>query len=97
MARPPRLSDPEIETRLARLPGWARTGDAITRSFAFAGFPEAVEFVARLVGPAERLEHHPDLDVRYNKVIVTLSTHDQGGLTAYDFELAALVDGAVAG
>ena len=50
MARPPRLSDPEIETRLARLPGWARTGDAITRSFAFAGFPEAVEFVARLVG-----------------------------------------------
>lgn len=97
MARPPRLSDPEIETRLARLPGWTRTGTAITRTFAFAGFPEAVEFVARLVEPAERMEHHPDLDVRYNKVIVTLSTHDQGGLTAYDFELAALVDGAIAG
>ena len=97
MARPPRLSDPEIGMRLARLPGWTRTGNAITRRFAFAGFPEAVEFVARLVEPAERLEHHPDLDVRYNKVIVTLSTHDQGGLTAYDFELAALVDGAVAG
>lgn len=97
MARPSRLSDPEIEARLTRLPGWTRTGDAITRTFTFAGFPEAVDFVQRLVEPAERMEHHPDLDLRYNKVIVTLSTHDQKGLTAYDLDLAALIDGAVAG
>ncbi len=49
----------------------------------------------RLVEPAESLDHHPDVDLRYNKVTVTLSTHDQGGLTDLDFTLAALVDGAV--
>ena len=97
MPRPTRLADAEIATRLADLPGWTRTGDAISRTFQFAGFPEAVDFVTRLVAPAEGLEHHPDVDVRYNKVIITLSTHDQGGLTAYDLDLAALVDGAVAG
>jgi len=97
MPRPKRLPDADIPTRLADLPGWTRSGDAITRTFQFAGFPEAVAFVTRLVAPAEGMEHHPDIDVRYNKVIVTLSTHDQGGLTAYDFDLAALVDGAVAG
>lgn len=97
MARPTRLAEPDIMQRLAKLPGWTRRGDAITRTFTFAGFPDAVAFVRRLVPPAEELEHHPDLDIRYNRVIVTLSTHDQGGLTAYDFDLAALIDGAVAG
>lgn len=95
MARPTRLTDPEIEDRLRSLRGWTRVGNAITRSFTFGGFPEAVAFVERLVEPAEEKEHHPDLDIRYNRVVVTLSTHDQGGLTAFDFELAALVDGAV--
>ncbi len=96
MARPTRLSDADITQRLAGLPGWERRGEAISRTFTFAAFPDAVAFVQRLVAPAEGLEHHPDLDVRYNRVVVTLSTHDQGGLTALDFELAALVDGAVA-
>lgn len=96
MARPARLPENDIAKRLTDLPGWAREGDAITRTFQFAGFPEAVAFIERLVEPAERMEHHPNVDLRYNKVTVTLSTHDQGGLTAYDFELAALVDGAVA-
>lgn len=96
MARPARLPDHDITARLADLPGWTRDGNAMTRTFTFAGFPEAVAFIDRLVEPAERMEHHPDVDLRYNKVTVTLSTHDQGGLTSYDFELAALVDGAVA-
>lgn len=96
MPRPARLSNDDVTARLATLPGWTRSGDAITRTFTFAGFPDAVAFAQRLVGPAESKEHHPDLDIRYNRVIVTLSTHDQGGLTAYDFDLAALVDGAVA-
>lgn len=96
MARPARLPDHDITARLAALPGWTRDGNAMTRTFTFAGFPEAVAFIDRLVEPAERMEHHPDVDLRYNKVTVTLSTHDQGGLTSYDFELAALVDGAVA-
>lgn len=97
MPRPLKLPDAEIAERLSQLPGWTRSGDAITRTFTFAGFPDAVAFVQRLVAPAETKEHHPDIDIRYNRVIVTLSTHDQGGLTAADFDLAALVDGAVAG
>lgn len=96
MARPARLDDISIANKLRALPGWVRNGDAITRTFAFAGFPDAVAFITRLVEPAEEMEHHPDVDLRYNRVIVSLSTHDQGGLTEYDFRLAALVDGAVA-
>ena len=95
MPRPSRLSEFDITARLAALPGWARVGESITRTFTFAGFPHAVAFIERLVAPAEKLEHHPDVDLRYNRVIVTLSTHDQGGLTSADFTLAALVDGAI--
>jgi 4a-hydroxytetrahydrobiopterin dehydratase len=95
VSRPPRLDDIAIATKLRALPGWSRSGDAITRTFVFSGFPDAVAFIARLVEPAESLEHHPDVDLRYNRVIVSLSTHDQGGLTELDFTLAALVDGAV--
>lgn len=96
MSRPAKLDDISIANRLRALPGWSRSGDSITRTFAFSGFPAAVEFITRLVEPAEETEHHPDVDLRYRKVIVTLSTHDQGGLTELDFRLAALVDGAVA-
>lgn len=94
MSRPSRLDDIAVATKLRGLPGWSRAGDAITRTFTFAGFPQAVDFVQRLVEPAESLNHHPDVDLRYNRVIVTLSTHDQGGLTELDFTLAGLVDGA---
>lgn len=97
MARPARLDDISIATKLRALPGWTRSGESITRTFTFAGFPDAVAFIERLVEPAEEMEHHPDIDLRYNRVIVALSTHDQGGLTEADFKLAALVDGAVAG
>ena len=72
-----------------------RQGDAITRTFLFDGFPEATAFVQRLVEPAEAMNHHPDVDVRYNQVIITLSTHDSGGLTEHDFTLAARIDGLV--
>lgn len=95
MSRPARLDDATIASKLQALPGWSRAGDTIVRSFSFAGFPDAVDFVHRLVGPAESLNHHPDVDIRYNRVIVSLSTHDQGGLTELDFTLAALVDGAM--
>ena len=95
MSRPPRLDDATIAAKLRGLPGWSRRGEAITRTFTFGGFPQAVEFVDRLVEPAESLNHHPDVDLRYNRVIVALSTHDQGGLTDLDFALAALIDGAV--
>ena len=97
MSRPSRLADAEIDARLAGLSGWSRAGETITKTFAFAGFPDAVAFVTRVVEPAERLEHHPDLDLRYNRVIVALSTHDQGGLTEFDFTLAAEIEKAAQG
>ncbi|MEY4608759.1 MAG: hypothetical protein RL625_976 [Gemmatimonadota bacterium] len=92
MPKLPVLADHEIDRRLATLADWMRQGDAITRTFTFDGFPEATAFVQRLVEPAEAMNHHPDVDVRYNRVIVTLSTHDSGGLTANDFALAARID-----
>jgi 4a-hydroxytetrahydrobiopterin dehydratase len=88
MTRPPLLPEEEVDRRLAALPGWTRTGRVLERTFTFAGYPDAVEFVRRTVEPAERLNHHPDMDVRYNRVLVRLSTHDVGGLTALDLALA---------
>ena len=92
MGKLPILSDIEIKRRLGSLAGWSRKGDAITRTFSFAGYPEAVAFVQRTVKPAEQLNHHPNLDVRYNRVTVTLSTHDSGGITENDLALAATLD-----
>ncbi|HEU4598222.1 MAG TPA: 4a-hydroxytetrahydrobiopterin dehydratase [Solirubrobacterales bacterium] len=87
-----RLSDSEIEERLAGLPGWERVGEAIRRSFGRGDFVGSVRFVDSLVEPAEAMNHHPDLEISWDTVTVTLSTHSEGGLTAADFELAAKID-----
>jgi 4a-hydroxytetrahydrobiopterin dehydratase len=81
-----RLTAEEAGVRLQSLPGWTLAGDAITRQFTFAGFPEAVAFVVRLGFAAEAADHHPDLLVNYKRVTVTYSTHSEGGLTAKDFD-----------
>jgi 4a-hydroxytetrahydrobiopterin dehydratase len=81
----PLLPDADIAARLAELPGWVRAGNAIVKEFTFAGFPEAVAFVGRLVAPAEAADHHPDLAIHYRRVSVTFSTHSAGGLTEKDF------------
>jgi 4a-hydroxytetrahydrobiopterin dehydratase len=86
------LSDAEIEERLAALPGWERTGDAIETSFKRGDFVGSVEFVSGLVEPAEGMNHHPDLAISWDTVTVTISTHSEGGLTAADLELAAKID-----
>jgi 4a-hydroxytetrahydrobiopterin dehydratase len=88
----PVLSDIEIQRRLGTLKGWSRRGDAITKTFTFRGFPESAAFVGRLVEPAESMNHHPDVDVRYNKVTISLSTHDSGGITANDLALAERIE-----
>ncbi len=93
MGKLPLLSDIEIHRRLAALPGWQRHGDEIKRTFTFAGFPQAVAFVQRMVVPAEAMNHHPDIDVRYDRVIVTLSTHESGGITESDLVLAERING----
>jgi 4a-hydroxytetrahydrobiopterin dehydratase len=86
------LDDAEIEARLAELPGWERRGTAIAREFSCGDFVGSVRFVQSLVEPAEAMGHHPDLEVSWDKVTVTISTHSEGGLTANDFELAGKVD-----
>jgi 4a-hydroxytetrahydrobiopterin dehydratase len=87
-----RLSDSEIEERLARLAGWERAGEAIRKRFDRGDFVGSVLFADSLVEPAEAMNHHPDLEISWDTVTVTLSTHSEGGLTVADFELAAKID-----
>ena len=86
------LSDEEIEQRLEGLPGWERDGDAIVREFDNGDFKGSVDFVNRMLPVAEAMNHHPDLDISWNKVTVTVTTHSEGGLTDNDFELAKRID-----
>ena len=86
------LHDAELTARLAELPGWRRAGSAIVKEFTFAGFPEAVAFVTRLVAPSEAADHHPDLEIHYRRVIVTFTTHSAGGITAKDLAGAQAAD-----
>jgi 4a-hydroxytetrahydrobiopterin dehydratase len=86
------LSDAEIEERLAELPEWRRDGESIRRTYECGDFVGSVDFVKSLVEPAEAMGHHPDLEVSWDKVTVTISTHSEGGLTEADFELAAKLD-----
>ena len=86
------LSEGEIDDRLAGLEGWARKGDAISKQFKFDDFKGSVDFVNRLTPAAEEINHHPDLEISWNKVTVTISTHSEGGLTENDFVLAGRID-----
>ncbi|MBK5231803.1 MAG: 4a-hydroxytetrahydrobiopterin dehydratase [Thermoleophilia bacterium] len=86
------LNDDEIETRLGTLNGWTRRGDEIVREFEFEDFVGSIRFVDALVAPAERMGHHPDLSISWNKVEVAITNHSEGGLTPSDFELAGEVE-----
>ncbi len=88
----PLLNDEQIRHRLEQLSGWRREGNAITRQFKFAGFPDAVAFVQRLVPGAEAADHHPDITINYSRVTLSYSTHSEGGLTEKDFEGASMAD-----
>lgn len=89
----PLLNSAEVRERVDRLAaGWQLAGSTIQRPYKFKDFVAAVAFVDRLVAPAEAAGHHPDLEISYNKVTVTLTTHDAGGLTQKDFDLAAEID-----
>lgn len=81
------LSEDEIRDDLPD--GWSLDGDTIRKQFEFDGFPTAIAFVNLLADAAEEANHHPDLDIRYNKVHVALSTHSEGGVTENDLSLAA--------
>ena len=86
------LEDQDIEARLGELEGWTREGDAITKTFSNGDFVGSVKFVDRLVEPAERMNHHPDLEISWGEVKVKITNHAEGGLTANDFELARKID-----
>ena len=87
-----KLTSDQIKTSLASVPKWKQKGDAITRTFEFKNFPEAIKFVYAISVPAEKANHHPDIDIRWNKVTLVFSTHDAGGLTEKDFSLAKQID-----
>jgi 4a-hydroxytetrahydrobiopterin dehydratase len=89
----PRLSDDDVRTALTDgLPGWAYDGAAIEKEFAFKGFMAAIGFIDRLAVKAQAARHHPDLENHYNRVLVSLSTHDEGGVTELDVELARAIE-----
>ena len=87
-----RLSRAEIDQRMRELQGWTLDGEAIRKQYTFAGFPQAIAFVNRLVPEAEAADHHPDITINYRRVTLSWSTHDEGGLTAKDIAGAKMAD-----
>ena len=91
-----RLSDLDIQRALGKLGGWARRGDALHKTYKFRTFRGGIDFVNRAAAIADRMDHHPDIDIRYTKITCTLSTHSAGGITQKDLTLAGELD-SVAG
>ncbi len=97
MPRPPRLSDDELAAALPGLPLWSGDGAGIRRSVELPGFPDAVAALVRIAFVAEQMDHHPDVDLRWRTLHLTLVTHSVGGVTELDLELARRVDGLFPG
>ena len=94
---PTRLSDLEIQRALGSLPGWSRRSDVLTKTFNWPTFGQGIAFVTRVAKAADAMNHHPDIDIRYTKVTCALSTHDAGGITELDLELAGEIERVAAG
>lgn len=92
MARPTKLPEEAIAAWLADHPGWERAQGAIARAFRFPDFAAALAFAVRVGMIAERRDHHPDLEIGWGRARVTWSTHDAGGVTSLDLELAEATD-----
>ncbi len=86
------LSDIEIQRALGGLPGWLRRGGVLTKTYHFARFPDGIAFIARVAEVAERMQHHPDIDIRYTDVQFQLTTHDAQGITVRDLDLARAIE-----
>src|SRR5687768_17704095 len=86
------LSPQQIAAKLKSLEGWSAEGKTIRKEYKFQDFPEAVLFVSALVPGAEDADHHPDIEIHYKRVILTYSTHSEGGITRKDLDGAALAD-----
>ena len=94
---PALLSESEIVSRLAPLPDWSREDRQISRTVKWKNFVQAMAFVNAVAEIAERHNHHPDMDIRWNRVRLVLSTHSAGGLTELDFAVAGEIDRAASG
>ena len=92
MARPQRLTDVQITDHVARLDGWEVRHGRLHKEFQFADFVAAFSFMTRVALEAEKLDHHPEWSNVYNRVVVDLSTHDVGGITQRDFDLARAIE-----
>ena len=86
------LSDSEINSYLSQLPDWKLEEKTIKRTFVWQDFITAIDFVNKLVAPAEAAQHHPDIKIVYNQVTINLTTHDVGGLTILDIEMAKIIN-----
>ncbi len=86
------LSEAEIQQALQQLPGWKKNGNAIERVFQFDNFVQAMEFVNRIAEAAEAVNHHPDILISYNKVTLSLVSHDSGGVTQRDIKMAVRIN-----
>jgi len=86
------LRNEDIDTALAGLPGWERDGDAIRRDYSLNGFRDAIDLIVRIADLADEANHHPELCNVYNKLTVVLTTHDAGGITQKDLDLAAAIE-----
>jgi 4a-hydroxytetrahydrobiopterin dehydratase len=94
---PQKLSDLEIQRALGTLAGWSRRGDTLVKTYAFEHFAAGIAFVDRVAVQADAMDHHPDIDIRYTKVTMTLSSHDAGGITKADLTLAEKIEAAAQG
>ena len=92
----PALTTEQASLRLSAVPNWSKRAQTIFRTFKFKGFLESIDFVNRIARKAQKLNHHPDIDIRFDKVTLKLTTHDEGGITAKDFSLAGQCDEAFA-
>ena len=92
----PALHHKQIKLKLPTVPNWSKRAQTILRTFKFEGFLKGITFVNRIAAKAQKLNHHPDIDIRFDRVTLTLTTHDEGGITEKDFLLARQCDGVFA-
>ena len=88
----PALTPKQLSLHLKTVPAWSKRAQTILRTFKFEGFLSSISFVNRIARKAQKINHHPDIDIRFNKVRLKLTTHDEGGLTKKDFSLARQCD-----
>jgi 4a-hydroxytetrahydrobiopterin dehydratase len=86
------LEDESLQAAVAKLPGWSLGEQGLRREIVFRNFQEALDFVNKVGAVAEEVNHHPDIDIRYNRVTLTLMTHDIGGITTKDVDMALRLD-----